>query len=121
MGGTYPLLLPKVDPDGKTLAGIRLPLIEVPRATYTAWNPTRGVAADTLCNQKGGVLTFPATKAEAQAAHDPRPSLAERYPDEGAYATAVRAAAERMVAERTLLPSDADEMAKAAAEGRLAR
>ncbi len=62
--GTYPLLLPKVDPDGNTLAGIRLPLIEAPRATYTAWNPTRGVAADTLCNQKGGVLPFAATKAE---------------------------------------------------------
>lgn len=119
--GTYPLLLPKVDPDGNTLAGIRLPLIEAPRATYTAWNPTRGVAADTLCNQKGGVLPFAATKAEAQAARDPRPSLEERYPDPDAYAAAVRAAAERMVAERTLLPADAEEMAKAAAEGRLAR
>ncbi|OAS25631.1 hypothetical protein A5481_08980 [Methylobacterium platani] len=119
--GSYPLLLPKVDPDGNTLAGIRLPLIEAPRATYTAWNPTRGVAADTLCNQKGGVLPFAATKAAAEAAHDPRPSLEERYPDAGAYAAAVKAAADRMVAERTLLPADAAEMARDAAEGRLAR
>ncbi|WP_298967041.1 alpha/beta hydrolase domain-containing protein [uncultured Methylobacterium sp.] len=119
--GTYPLWLPKVDPDGNTLAGIRLPLIEAPRATYTAWNPTRGVAAETLCNQKGGVLAFPETRAAARAANDPRPSLEERYPTPDAYAAAVRAAAERMVAERTLLPEDADEMSAAAAEGRLAR
>ncbi|UHC17960.1 hypothetical protein LRS73_08995 [Methylobacterium currus] len=119
--GTYPLLLPKVDPDGNTLAGLRLPLIEAPRATYTAWNPTRGVAADTLCNQKGGVLPFAETRAAAKAADDPRPSLEERYPDAVAYAAAVKAAAERMVAERTLLPADAEEMAKAAQEGRLAR
>ncbi|BAQ43779.1 MULTISPECIES: alpha/beta hydrolase domain-containing protein [Methylobacterium] len=117
---TYPLLLPKVDPDGNTLAGIRLPLIEAPRATYTAWNPTRGSAAATLCNQKGGVLPFAATKA-ARAPDDPRPSLEERYPEAGAYAAAVRAAAVRMAAERTLLPADADEMAREAAEDRLAR
>ncbi|SFU90830.1 hypothetical protein SAMN02799631_03082 [Methylobacterium sp. 174MFSha1.1] len=119
--GTYPVLLPKVDPDGNTLAGIRLPLIEAPRATYTAWNPTRGVAADTLCNQKGGVLAFPETRAAAKAANDPRVSLEERYPTEGAYAAAVTAAAERMVAERTLLPADAEAMEKAAGEGLLAR
>ncbi|NGM36671.1 hypothetical protein G4G93_22560 [Methylobacterium sp. DB0501] len=119
--GTYPLLLPKVGPDGNTLAGIRLPLIEAPRATYTAWNPTRGTAAGTLCNQKGGVLPFAATKAAADAAHDPRPSLEERYPEPNAYAAAVKAAADRMVAERTLLPADAAEMAKEADEGRLAR
>ncbi|TNC15743.1 hypothetical protein FF100_00240 [Methylobacterium terricola] len=119
--GTYPLLLPKVDPDGNTLAGIRLPLIEAPRATYTAWNPTRGLAAETLCNQKGGVLPFAATKAAAEAAHDPRPSLEERYPDTSAYVAAVKAAADRMVAERTLLPADAEDMAKDAAQGRLVR
>ncbi|TGD98351.1 alpha/beta hydrolase domain-containing protein [Methylobacterium nonmethylotrophicum] len=119
--GTYPLLLPKVDPDGNTLAGIRLPLIEVPRATYTAWNPTRGIAAETLCNQKAGVLPFPDTKAAARAANDPRPSIEERYPTPGAYAAAVKAAADRMVAERTLLPADAEEMSAAAAEGQLVR
>ncbi|WP_018259954.1 alpha/beta hydrolase domain-containing protein [Methylobacterium sp. WSM2598] len=119
--GTYPLLLPKIDQDGNTLAGIRLPLIEVPRATYTAWNPTRGVAAETLCNQKGGVLAFLETRAAARAASDPRPSLEERYPDPGTYAAAVRAAAARMVAERTLLPADAEEMSTAAEKGQLAQ
>jgi hypothetical protein len=118
--GTYPLLLPRVDQDGNTLAGIRLPLIEVPRATYTAWNPTKGNAAATLCNQQGGVLALPATKAERLAAGDPRLSLEERYPAPDSYAAAVRAAAERLVAERMLLPEDAAEMASQATSGRLA-
>ncbi|WP_187371288.1 hypothetical protein [Methylobacterium oryzihabitans] len=69
----------------------RRPGREASRATSTAWNPTRGVAAETLCNQKGSVLAFPETRAAA------------------------RAAAGRMVAGRTLLPADAEEMSAAAA------
>jgi hypothetical protein len=119
--GAYPLLLPRPDPDGNTLAGIRLPLIAAPRATYTAWNPTRGLASATLCEQQGGVLPFPATEAERRAGGDPRPSLEARYLTPEAYVAAVQAAAERLVAERLLLPEDAAGMIAEAAEGRLAR
>jgi hypothetical protein len=119
--GTYPLLLPRVDQDGNTLAGIRMPLIEAPRATYTAWNPTKGSAAATLCNQQGGVLAFSATKAERLAKGDSRLSLEERYPTADAYAAAVKAAADRLVGERVLLAEDAAEMASQAAAGRLAK
>jgi hypothetical protein len=118
--GTSPLLLPRVDQDGNTIAGIRLPLIEAPRATYTAWNPTKGSAAATLCNQQGGVLAFAATKAERLAGGDSRLSLEERYPSPDAYAASVKAAAERLAGERVLLPEDAAEMAGQAATGRLA-
>ncbi|MBV8705114.1 MAG: hypothetical protein JO118_15555 [Acetobacteraceae bacterium] len=38
---------------------------------------------------------------------DPRPSLAERYPDKAAYVAAFRAGADRLVAQRFLLPDDA--------------
>ncbi len=37
--GTYPTLVPKVDSDGNEIAGIRLPWIAVPVATWTGWNP----------------------------------------------------------------------------------
>ncbi len=119
--GAYPVLLPRVDPDGNAVGGIRLPVIEAPRATYTAWNPMRGLVAGSLCGQSGGVLPFAATRAERLASGDPRRSLEERYPDPGAYVAAVREAADRLVAERLLLPDDAAEMIEAARAGRLGR
>ena len=119
--GAYPVLLPRPDQDGNTIGGIRLPLIEAPRATYTAWNPTKGLAADTMCNQQGGVLPFAATRAARIAAGDPRLSLEERYETPERYVAAVEAAADRLVAERLLLRFDADEMVEAARAGRLAR
>jgi hypothetical protein len=91
------------------------------RTHYTAWNPTKGNAAATLCNQKGGVIAFSSTKAERVAAGDGRPSLEERYPTPDTYAASVKAAAERLVSERVLLADDAAEMTSQAAAGRLAR
>lgn len=119
--GDYPVLLPKVDQDGNTLGGIRLPLIEAPRATYTAWNPMRGLAAASLCNQLGGVVPLPNTRADRQAKGDPRLSLEERYSSQQAYVSAVRSAADRLVAARLLLPEDAGNMVAQAAEGELAK
>jgi hypothetical protein len=42
VAGQYPILFPRVDADGHAVAGIRLPVIEVPRATYTGLEPPRG-------------------------------------------------------------------------------
>lgn len=119
--GSYPVLLPRVDTDGNTLGGIRLPVIEAPRATYTAWNPMRGLAAASLCAQQGGVLAFAATRAERAAAGDPRLSLEERYSDARAYTAAVRLTAERLVQERLLTKEDAEVMINLADEGGLVR
>jgi hypothetical protein len=55
------------------------------------------------------------------ANNDPRPSVEERWTDAAAYATAVRASAERLVAERLLLADDAAAMVAAASAGTLAR
>src|SRR5262249_26413637 len=41
-GRDYVVLVPKVDADGNDLAGIRLPGIEAPLATFTGWNLRRG-------------------------------------------------------------------------------
>jgi hypothetical protein len=35
---TFPVLVPNVDADGNELAGIRLPQLAAPLATYTGWN-----------------------------------------------------------------------------------
>ncbi len=107
--GRFAVLVPRADTDGMAVAGVRMPVLEAPRATHTAWNPR---AEDhggpgVLCPLQGAVLPLAATRAEREAQGDPRPSLEERYPTPAAYAAAVRAAADRLVAERLLLPEDA--------------
>ena len=49
---------------------------------------------DELCDREGSFLPFAADAAARQAAGDPRPSLAERYPGQAAYVAAVRVAAD---------------------------
>lgn len=120
--GRYPILFPRVDNDGNAIAGIRLPVIEVPRATYTGWNPrSAGFGEGALCTNQGGVVPFAATRAERMVNNDPRPSLEERYADNAAYVAAVRASVERLAAERLLLAEDAAAMIAAAEAGTLAR
>jgi hypothetical protein len=58
----------------------------------------------------GGYLPFAKTKAERVASADPRPSLEERYVTHQAYVDAVKAAAEKAVAESFLLRVDADRL-----------
>ena len=105
-GSPYPSLVPKVDRDGNTLAGIRLPAVAVPTATYTGWN-LRADADGDGCDAAGMVVPFARTEAERAAAGDPRPSLATRYPDHAAYVAKVSAASEALVADRFLLLEDA--------------
>jgi hypothetical protein len=120
--GTYPVFVPRADDDGMAIAGIRMLPLVVPRATYTGWNPrAKAFGEGTLFPLQGAVVPFASTRAERYAAGDRRPSLAERYADNAAYVSAVRAAAARMVAERLLLPEDAARAIEAAEQDRLAQ
>lgn len=105
----YEALVPAVDADGNDVAGIRLPPIAVPLATYTGWNLYREPYPEgELCDRQGSYLPFAGTPAERQATGDSRLSLAERYGSQEAYVKQVEAAAQALVAERLLLPADAD-------------
>jgi hypothetical protein len=95
-----------VDADGNELAGIRLPDIAAPLATYTGWNVYKAQPGE-LCDRDGSYIPFARTKAEREAAGDPRPSVAERYGTRAAYVAKVKAAADDLVRERLLLPDDA--------------
>jgi Alpha/beta hydrolase domain len=118
---SYPVLFPRVDADGLAMGGIRLPVIEAPLATYTGWNPRAvGYGAGALCTNQGAVIPFAKTRAGRLEAGDPRPSIEERYASESAYVGEVRQASERLVAERLLLPADAEAMIEAAKAGELA-
>jgi Alpha/beta hydrolase domain len=107
-GILLPYLVPQTDKDGLELAGVRLPDIDVPLATYTGWNyrnPSIG-AADQLFPLLGSYIPFPATAAAREAAKDPRASIAERYASKQAYLDRVRASADKLVAGRYLLAED---------------
>lgn len=122
IAGAYPQFLPRAGIDGNAIAGLRLPQLAAPRATYTGWNPVAGAdGPQDLCTQMGGTVPFAQTKAERLAAGDPRPSIEELYPTPDAYVAAVRAAVTRMVAERVLLPVDAAAAIADAQAGALAK
>jgi len=102
----YETFVSAVDRDGNEVAGILLPPIAVPLGTYTGWNVYRA-QPDELADRDGSLIPFPGTRAERDAADDPRPSLAERYGTREAYVAKIEAAAATLVAERLLLPADA--------------
>jgi hypothetical protein len=120
--GEYPVFVPRADADGMAIAGIRMLPLAVPRASYTGWNPrAEGFGAGTLFPLQGAVSPFAPTREARLAANDPRLSIAERYADNAAYVAAVRAAADRAVAERLLLPEDAQRAVERAQAGTLAQ
>ena len=116
----YPALVPKTNSDGNTLAGIRLPDIAAPVATYTGWN-LRKNPPDEGCDASGMVIPFARTKAERTASGDPRLSLDERYPDHAAYVRAVAVSAHDLERRRLLLDEDAERYIKATEESDIGR
>lgn len=106
-GSVYPSFVPKVDADGNEVAGIRLPAVAAPVATTTGWaHRAAAFGGPDGCEQFGQIIPFKATRAQRDAAADPRLSLAERYAGHAAYVNAVTAAANKLAADRLLLPAD---------------
>ena len=104
----YPSFVSKVDADGNEVAGIRLPEVAAPVATFTGW-AHRAVefGGPDGCEQFGQIIPFKTTKLQRDAVADPRLSLFERYADHSAYVNAVTAATKELAAQRLLLPADA--------------
>ena len=107
--GEFKILVPKVDADGNDVAGVRLPAIRVPVATYTGWNLQRkGLAEDELCGLLGSYIPLPKTKEEREKSGDPRLSIEERYKDQADYVQKLSRTARTLMDERFLLPEDAE-------------
>jgi Alpha/beta hydrolase domain len=107
-GAPLPLLVPAVDEDGNERAGIRLPEVAVPLATYTGWNfrkPEIG-AANELVSLLGSSIFFPATRAARSATKDPRRSIEERYRSQEEYLAKIEQAADTLVKAGYLLVDD---------------
>jgi hypothetical protein len=107
-GGIYRSYVPTTDKDGNDIAGVRLPDVTVPLATYTGWALRAGAASGDGCEGSGQMIPFAKTKAERIASGDPRLSIEERYPSFTAYYYQVAAAVNNFVANRWMLPEDAN-------------
>ncbi len=89
--------------------GVRHPNLVAPVGTHTGWNLRRsGFAKGAQCAGTGSFIPFAVNRHVRESGCDPRVSLAERYPTVAAYVGAVASAADRLVAERLLLPADAE-------------
>jgi hypothetical protein len=104
----YRTLVCKVDADGNEAAGVRLPDIAVPLATYSGWNEYKPpYPTGELADRDGSCLPFAIDKAARQAAGDPRPSIAERYKSGADYVAKVEAVVAALQKDRLLLAEDA--------------
>jgi hypothetical protein len=115
-GAFYPALVCAVDTDGNETAGVRMPDIAVPVATYAGWNPRDPATGspEQIVPMNGLTLWFAPDAAARAARGDPRRSLAERYRDEADYVSQVRAAALQLATERYLLEEDVERVVEAA-------
>lgn len=114
IGPRYRPLVPAVDADGNERAGLRLPDIAVPVATYTGWNVyAPPFPHGALCDRDGSFLPIAKNDA-ARATDDPRQSLVARYGSHDRYVALVRAAADALVDHCLLLAEDADVYVSAA-------
>jgi Alpha/beta hydrolase domain len=104
----FPMLVPQVDADGNDLAGIRMPEIAVPLATYLGWNffNERSGPTNELASLTGSMIPFTRTRADRERANDPRPSIEERYQNREQYLNLITKSAGDLVAKGYLMKED---------------
>jgi hypothetical protein len=107
-GKPFPILVPQVDADGNEIAGVRMPELSVPLATYTGWNlfNARSGPTDVLSSMQGSYIPLLRTRTDRDRSSDPRRSMEERYRDKGQYLSLVSKAAQELVDQRFLLAED---------------
>jgi len=108
VGKPFPVLIPQVDADGNELAGIHVPEISVPLATYTGWNlRDPGIGAPTQrLPFEGSFFAFPKDAAARAKSGDPRKSIAERYSTREIYLDQFTKATDSLIQQRWILPED---------------
>jgi hypothetical protein len=104
--------VPRRDADGNAEGGVRLPDMAAPLGAHGGQNQPLTFA----CMLVGSYAAFARTAEEREAAHDARPSVAERYHDRNDYVNRIRIAARALETSGFLLPEDAAIIIHAAAE-----
>jgi hypothetical protein len=106
-GPIYPSFVPKTDADGNDIAGLRLPEVQVPLATYTGWALRAAPHDDDGCEGSGQYIPFAKTKADRRVSGDPRLSIEERYANIETYTKMLQNAFDGLERAGYLLPEDA--------------
>jgi len=118
IGTAFPILVPQVDADGNGVAGIRMPELAVPLATYTGWNlfNDRSGPTDVLSSMQGSYVPLPRNAAERARTGDPRAVVDDRYRDKDHYLGLVTKAAQDLIDRGYLLAEDLGVVVKNAAK-----
>ena len=108
VGKAFQPLVPQVDRDGNEIAGIRLPEIKVPLATYTGWNLRHYSlgAPEELYSMVGSFIPFPSNKKDRLSTGDPRLSIVERYDSRSNYLNKIKGESIRLEKMGFLLNDD---------------
>jgi hypothetical protein len=108
IGTAFPILVPQVDADGNGIAGVRMPEVAVPLATYTGWNlfNARSGPPTELSSMQGSYIPLARTSTERKRTNDPRLSIEERYRDKDQYIGGVSKAALELIDQGFLLAED---------------
>jgi len=118
VNGSYPVLVPQVDADGNEVAGVKMPEVAVPLATYTGWNLFNSESGPTqlLSSMQGSYIPLARTRTDRERAKDPRASIEERYKNREHYLSLVSAAARDLVQQGYLLEADVTSVVEHAGE-----
>ena len=100
--------MPQVDADGNDVAGVKMPELAVPLATYTGWNlfNARAGPTDVLSSMQGSYIPLMRTRADRERSNDPRVSIDDRYHDRDRYIGLVSKASLELIDQGFLLAED---------------
>jgi hypothetical protein len=118
IGSPYVVRAPAVDADGNDRAGVCLPQLAAPLATYAGWNYRDASigAPEHLAGEIGSYFPFARTRSKREGSGDPRASIEERYPNKEAYLGKITAAADDLVTRSYLLARDVPDVISDASE-----
>ena len=116
LGKNYAILVPQLNADGNTIAGIRGVEVQAPLGSNLEFNYDATPGIVDLALISGAFIPFHKTEAARLAAGDSRPSLESLYGTQQGYVAAVHAAAARLLAQRFLLQRDADRLIQKAVD-----
>jgi hypothetical protein len=114
-GPRYVCLIPQVDEEGREIAGIHLPEVTVPLATFMGWSLRSPTFSHTIRRNEGRIWPLPYAEGDRRQTNDPRRSILERYPTKNDYLAKVTKSILELRQERLLLDEDVTILLKQAA------